>query len=300
MKQTRITDNITYLEPDSMVLLQTCAGLIIDGQRKIFLDVGMGARENTALLQKEAPDLAVISHYHFDHSTWLTQVRECSAATIYVPEAEVQYLTSLEYAIAKTGGGLGQTGYWTDQVVSAGYRTVDSPLSYGEDFSIFSDASLRIEPILTPGHSPGHSCFYFPQEKILFCGDMGADRFGPWYGWCDCNLQAYVTSLLKLMTLDVKLLLSSHGGLIADGINEIWTRCIAQIAARERKVEIGLNGGMSKAQIVAQGLFYPASVHVDGPQYTMINMCESAIFDQHRDLLEAGGLKAQFPELQFV
>jgi glyoxylase-like metal-dependent hydrolase (beta-lactamase superfamily II) len=31
---------------------------------------------------------------------------------------------------------------------------------------------LRVEVIHTPGHSPGHVMFHFPQDKILIGGDL--------------------------------------------------------------------------------------------------------------------------------
>ncbi len=33
-------------------------------------------------------------------------------------------------------------------------------------------AGLRLETIHTPGHTPGHCCFYLPEEGVLFGGDQ--------------------------------------------------------------------------------------------------------------------------------
>ncbi len=37
MKRTRITDRITFLEPDSMSNFKSCAGVMVEGKRKVCI-----------------------------------------------------------------------------------------------------------------------------------------------------------------------------------------------------------------------------------------------------------------------
>src|SRR5688500_10486713 len=43
---------------------------------------------------------------------------------------------------------------------------------YVEDGQTLSIGRLRIEVIFTPGHSPGHVMYHFPDEKLLVGGDL--------------------------------------------------------------------------------------------------------------------------------
>ena len=43
---------------------------------------------------------------------------------------------------------------------------------YVEDGQTLSLGGLRVEVIHTPGHSPGHVMYHFPQEKLLVGGDL--------------------------------------------------------------------------------------------------------------------------------
>ena len=46
----------------------------------------MGIRETKELLIAERPDIAIITHYHLDHSTWGPLVLEYSNAELFIPE----------------------------------------------------------------------------------------------------------------------------------------------------------------------------------------------------------------------
>ncbi len=69
----------------------------------------------------------------------------------------------------------------------------------------------KVRCIHTPGHSPGHYCFYFPERSILFSGDMvpgwGTTVISP----PDGDMQSYVTSLRNMALLSLSLLCPGHG-----------------------------------------------------------------------------------------
>ena len=63
MKRTPITDRLIFLEPDDMRLFKACAGLMVQGNRKLVIDANMGP-ETAAFLQTEQPQAAIISYNH--------------------------------------------------------------------------------------------------------------------------------------------------------------------------------------------------------------------------------------------
>ncbi|HGY12472.1 MAG: MBL fold metallo-hydrolase [Deltaproteobacteria bacterium] len=297
MKRTKITDNITYVEPDSMANFTTCAGIIVQSKKKVMIDMNMGSKEISGLLEKEKPDAAIITHYHLDHSIWTRHVNTCSDAVVFIPEAEEPYLTSLDFVIEHTAGPFGMSEKWKDFVVKRlGYEPLNEYQCYNEQTTL-KDIAPEIVLVRTPGHSPSHTSFYFPDEKILFSGDMGLDHFGPWYGWTDCNIKQIVESILRLDGMDIKLILTSHGGALKKRIQSSWVNCIHQIQQREEKIIKKLETGISKQKIIQQGVFYSDKKKVKEPMRSFLNMWDTAMYNHHESLINEGGLVKYFPQI---
>lgn len=270
---------------------QSCAGLIISASnQKILLDANMGLKETPELIKEEQPDIAIVSHYHLDHATWGATALKHSKAELFAPMGEEKYLTSLEYFVTNTVGGSLWEKQWQKFAVDiAGYQAVNTISTYIET-NTFQLRDVKITPIKTAGHSPHHMSFYFPDDKILFTGDMGLDLFGPWYGWKDCYLKDLIDSILRLKNLDVDVLLTSHGGMITKDIKEAWDKVLKQIIDREQTVRKALDQGVAKKDIVEKGIFYRFKSKVKEPMRSFLYMWDSMVFEHHLELLEEGGI----------
>jgi len=297
LKKTKITDKIIYVEPDSMANFTSCAGMIVLSKNKVFIDMNMGAKETPGLIEKEKPDAAIITHYHLDHSIWTRHVDACSDALIFIPEKEAPYLTSLDFVIEHTAGPFDMSEKWKDFVADTlGYKPLRAYECYNDRTSL-KDIAPEIVLVETPGHSPCHTSFYFPDEKILFSGDMGLDRFGPWYGWADCSIKTIVESILRLDGMDVKLILTSHGGIYKKGIQLAWARCIHKILKREEKIIQKLEKGMDRHKIIQQGVFFSDKEKVAEPMRSFLNMWDTAMYNHHESLINEGTLIKFFPQI---
>ena len=293
-----VTDRIIYVEPDSMANFSSCAGIIIRSKGKVFIDMNLGPEETPKLLMQENPDAAVITHFHLDHSVWTRYVADYSKALVLIPEKEEPCLTSLDFVIAHTAGPFGMAEKWKDFVVNhLFYRPLTVYDCYSEKTS-FHHLVPEMVVLDTPGHSPSHTSFYFPDDKILFSGDVGLDRFGPWYGWADCNIKTIVESLLRLDGLQVELILTSHGGMIKNKIRNAFLKSIRHILEREEKIIRKLDKGMTKQDIIAQGIFYPHTKKIREPMKSFVTMWDTAMFNHHEALIKEGGLVKFFPEIK--
>lgn len=296
MKRTKITDKITYVEPDSMAKLSSCAGMIVRSRKNVWIDMNLGARETLEMLENETPDAAIITHYHLDHSIWTRHVG--MDAVVFIPEKEAPYLTSLDFVIEKTAGPFGMADQWkTFMEKDLDYKPLQSYECYN-DQTTFKDLAPEIVVMETPGHSPAHTSFYFPDEKILFSGDMGLDRFGPWYGWSDCHINRIVDSILRLDGMDVGMVLTSHGGILRKGIQQAWAACIGHILDREEKIAQRLDAGMGEQDIIWQGVFYPDKEKATEPMKSFLYMWDTAMYMHHAALIKDGGLIKRFPEIK--
>lgn len=281
-----------------MANFSSCSGIMIHSKAKVLIDMNMGGGELPGLLLHEKPDAAIISHYHLDHSVWSRYVGDHSNARILIPKKEEPYLTSLDYIISHTAGPFGMADQWQRFVVDErGYRALDRYECYSSQTS-FHDLAPEMVVVETPGHSPGHSSFYFPDEKILFSGDVGLDRFGPWYGWEDCDIKALVDSILRLDGMDVGLVLTSHGGVITKGIHNAFGNAVRHILTREKRIMERLDQGISKPEIIGQGVFYTSKNKAKLPMKSFLDMWDTAMYQHHEALIREGGLMRIFPEIK--
>ena len=72
--------------------------------------------------------------------------------------------------------------------------------------------SLEVQVIHTPGHAPGHVCYYFPQENVLVGGDLIIGGSIGRTDLPDSNHPELESSVRRVMQLpDVTKLLGGHG-----------------------------------------------------------------------------------------
>jgi glyoxylase-like metal-dependent hydrolase (beta-lactamase superfamily II) len=243
------------------------------------------------------PELAFITHYHLDHATLGTHLQAMPAVKLQVPAAERRYLSSRDRIHLKTTARFGLADRWrrfiTEQL---GFKPCPDciPYSPGQRWSI---GRLRLECIGSPGHSPGHSSFFFPDEGLLVTGDLGLDRFGPWYGWPDCNLALLLDSLLKLRGIPARALLTSHGGIIAENLEQAWLRSLQVVAAREERIRRLLDAGLTVDEVACQGIIYPNRKEAEEPLRDFLKMWERIMIDHHLQLLNDGGIARRLPEV---
>lgn len=85
----------------------------------------------------------------------------------------------------------------------------------------FAESGSPIVTIFTPGHAPGHVCFFDTESKVLVVGDMVASEgtilIEPQLG----NLGDYLDSLQKLLALQPSVVIPSHGAPIKNGAQKI-------------------------------------------------------------------------------
>lgn len=83
-----------------------------------------------------------------------------------------------------------------------------------------SNGTFSLEAIHTPGHSPGHLCFYEEASKVMFTGDhvlpVITSNVSIRPGSLDSPLESYVASLDKIADKAVDLVCPAHEGVFND------------------------------------------------------------------------------------
>ena len=99
----------------------------------------------------------LLTHAHFDHVGGLAELKEASNAPIAAHPDTIPMLENADRA----------ANLW--QIAIDPCPLPDTLLSDGDKIDV---GELQLEVMFTPGHAPGHVCFYLPNEGVLFDGDV--------------------------------------------------------------------------------------------------------------------------------
>ena len=98
-----------------------------------------------------------LTHGHFDH------LADHAEVTARFPKAEVRIHRLDEPKLRRPNSSFFALPFSITPRGADGYFEDNQELKLG---------NLRLQVLYTPGHSPGHVMFYFPQEKVLIGGDL--------------------------------------------------------------------------------------------------------------------------------
>ncbi len=161
---------------------------LIEGDSPLLIDSGFEHAELniSGLLRDEAlrDGRLLLTHLHRDHAGGVLAASACGFAVEFHP---------LEIDL------------YGDRVAGLG------PVRHLEDGETLNLPFGRLTALHTPGHSPGHLCFHWEEEGILFSGDLITGEPSSWVGPPDGNMTEYLDSLRRVARLPVRLILSGHG-----------------------------------------------------------------------------------------
>lgn len=128
------------------------------------------------------------------------------------------------------------------------------------DGDVLTAGGRRFEVLSTPGHTPGHVCFYEPATQLLLTGDHILPRETPhvglWPGEMDNPLGEYLNALRRIRELRVRVALPGHGAPISsvtERIDVILKHHAERLADAERAVAEAASGeGVSTYEVAAR------------------------------------------------
>lgn len=153
------------------------------------------------------PIKVLTTHAHWDHIG-----SHSNFDSIAIHELEKQWLES-EFPLPLQA--VKQNLTWKPCNFPANFRLEDYTVFKGKVSETFHDGSLfdlgnrKLQVIHTPGHSPGHCCFYEAERGYLYSGDLVycgcLDAFYP-----TTNPEHFRDSIHKIKQLSVKRILPGH------------------------------------------------------------------------------------------
>ncbi len=219
--------------------------LLIEDNVRAVVETGLD-KDGLLGVDPGSIDLVLNSHYHIDHTRGNNLFYNAQVA---IHESEIEPILSKEEYWRRNSldewpqlmPGFGLASNQKKQFFP-GCGDDDAPLDNGKailplhDGQIIDFGGTKAVVLLTPGHTAGHCCFYFPDEDFIFCSDICLTRAGPWYGEHLADPAAMMRSIDRLLEIKPKRIVSAHiHGLIEDPA-ACLTEFKSRIPMREEKV----------------------------------------------------------------
>jgi len=214
--------------------------LVEGSQGNLLIDAGWNTPEAFSALKEELKsngfdfsDISqvVITHMHPDHYGLAGRIKELSGAKVGLSEIEARLLNQryvdVPILLDEVSRFLRTHGVPRDELSQLSEASMpvrefvipakpETKLKNGQKVSV---DPFEFKALLTPGHSPGHMCFYEPKRKLLFTGDHILPDITPNIGLHPQSgenpLGDYINSLKSLTELEISFVFPGHGSVFS-------------------------------------------------------------------------------------
>lgn len=208
---------------------QTHCYLLCGNSCAALIDTGLGVSDIRRVVDglTALPVMVVTTHAHWDHigGHGRFEASPCNARVVNLPapaatacgciavhEAEADWL-SVRFPIpleaVKRNLLRGDCDFPADFDIDSYHLYHGTPQRILRDGDVLDLGGRELHVIHTPGHSPGHCCFYEPERGYMYCGDLiYMGRLDAFYPTTDPVL--FYSSVSRVRGYDVKKLLPGH------------------------------------------------------------------------------------------
>ena len=205
---------IDRIDPRTFVLSEyrhweeTHCYLLLGEERGLLIDTGLGICDIKEQVDRltDLPVAAVATHIHWDHIGGHRYFPEFYAHEAELPWLQGSFPLSMDTIRAMV---LDRCDPPSDLDVSAYELFQGTPTRLLADGDTIDLGGRTIRALHTPGHSPGHLCFWEAETGYLFTGDLVyKDTLFAYYPSTDTA--AYLRSLEKIAALPAKRVFPGH------------------------------------------------------------------------------------------
>ncbi|MBW2673537.1 MAG: MBL fold metallo-hydrolase [Deltaproteobacteria bacterium] len=272
----------------------TCHSVFIDDEVRAVIDPASDENKLLAIHRQRPIQVIINSHCHEDHFLFNSRFPD---ADLWVPKLEAAGFRDIDAFFDQfyESGDIDEEtkAAWDTfftEVVQYQPREPNRLLEEG-DVLVFGETRARV--LHTPGHSPGHLAFHFPEERVLYLADLDLVKFGPYYGDKDSSIDDTIASLERVAAIDVDVYLVAHGREgVFDGDPAHIQRYLDVIYSREeRLLALLASGPKNLEEITAEGIIYGGRTLSDGAWELALS--ERMMMDKHLQRLEDLGTVRQ-------
>ncbi len=188
---------------------ETHCYLLCGEEQAVLIDTGLGVANIKKIVSSitSLPIMVITTHIHWDHIGGHKYFDN-----IAVHEAEKEWLSTkfpIPLQAVKHNLMCKPCEFPPDFSVDSYQITQCTPQHILRDGDCLDLGNRKLTVIHTPGHSPGHCCFYEPQKGYLYSGDLiysgCLDAFYP-----TTDPQLFWQSVKKIQTIKAKRILPAH------------------------------------------------------------------------------------------
>ena len=275
-----------------------CHSLVLEGEETWVVDPASDKQFLERLARTRRVSRVFLSHFHEDHLKYAYLFPE---AAFHVPAQEVEAFTSLDgiFAMAGVDDPLFQE-YLRETLTRDFHFRPFSQVVRFHPGDRFTTGDIVLEVMAAPGHTPGHSCFAFPEQDLIFLADVDLTPFGPWYADATSDLEVYIDTLVSLKESRARTYLTAHeqGVFTSDEAQAGFDYFLRVIAARDEQLLDLLTKPRSLEELVERRPIYrrlrePAFVY-DHMEAQMLKKHLKRLLHRGRVRLTPAGYQACF------
>ncbi|MFE8700113.1 MBL fold metallo-hydrolase [Cytobacillus sp. FJAT-54145] len=234
--------------------------IYIDSPDKVLIDSGAEPKALQDIRDQFGVHVILNTHYHPDH----TQHNHL------FPNAE-KWINQIEFDTARTIEGIARANgiyqEWGDAGVEMWKKNLPEEwvqnlkqISGTYEYEVeYSFGGVKVWMLHTPGHTSGLASPYFPDLGVVYASDYDMTSFGPWYNGTDGDIDDFIKSADRLLSLDAHTYITGHqkGIFSKDEFKQEMVKFLNVIDKRDEMVENYTRKGLSFDELTEVGIFYP-------------------------------------------
>lgn len=234
--------------------------LFLDGGEKVLIDTGADPNLLLDIHREYGVELIINTHYHPDHTrhNYLFQ----DITKLINP---IEFKTSLTIeGVASVNGvyqewGAAGVEKWKKTLPKEWVENLGGISGTYEYETKYEFGEVAVHFLHTPGHTSGLACPYFPEYGVVFASDYDMTSFGPWYNGTDGDIEDFIASGNRLLTLDADTYITGHHKGIFSKIEfkEAMEKYLHIIDIRDETIEKYVQQGLTFEELTSIGIFYP-------------------------------------------
>jgi hydroxyacylglutathione hydrolase len=254
-----------------------CHSLFIEGAG-ILIDPASDRQRLETLRDNQEIRAVWLSHWHEDHFMHLDLFDDVPLA---MHAADAPFLKNLESFL--DGYGITDTKTreaWKPLLEDIFHFRPRQPDILLEEKQALSMGNVTFDILHTPGHTPGHLCFFFREPEVLFLADYDLTPFGPYYGDRHASIADTKASVRRLQRRPARVWLTCHEkGVFEAAPPALWNNYLDVIRQRRDALMAHLAEPRSMNDIVEAWIAYkrprePQAFYRQAEQFLMTKHLE--------------------------